>query len=298
MKEKKKNKYIINFDSKLNYSIQLLFGNMIHNYLLKFNICKNNEIFYKIDKIDEIKNFIILPIYGIYNKINVDLDNKISFYNYLDNKILNNIKLIQTYNNFKCKNIKKKYMVKHKNGAGSKNNYIIKDYLYNIIKKYDPYDYQIQDYINYNYVYGVECSCINGIIISVLTYEIKSIEKYTNYMKNIINNTIKFNEIKIMIEKIVKQLNYFGFIEFEFLITNTDIYIMECNPRISGLIISDEYFNIIIKKYIEYNLNITNILTTTTTNNYPITLKLNFLKTHYIPKTYMQLFYNMFLKNY
>ena len=46
------------------------------------------------------------------------------------------------------------------------------------MEKYDFDNYQIQDYIKYNYVYSIECSCINGKIICVLTYEVKSIEKY------------------------------------------------------------------------------------------------------------------------
>ena len=98
-------KIIIYFDTKLHYGMQILFGNMIHKYLLEHNICKNKKIFYEIDK-NILENTdtdsIILPIYGIYKKNIVDLDNKISFYNYL-----NKNKLFLTYINSKCKNDKK-----------------------------------------------------------------------------------------------------------------------------------------------------------------------------------------------
>lgn len=300
---KKSKKIIIYFDTKLNYGMHILFGNMIHKYLLEHNICKNKKIFYEIDK-NILENTdtdsIILPIYGIYKKNIVDLDNKISFYNYLNkNKLfLTKIKLIPTYINSKCKNDKKKYIIKHKYGTGSSKNIIVKDYLHNLMEKYDFDNYQIQDYIKYNYVYGIECSCINGKIICVLTYEVKSIEKYTDKMKNILNNYIKFDEIVIFIENIINQVNYNGFIEFEFLITNNDIYIMECNPRISGLIICEEYFNSIIKKYIQYKSK-KNLFLTNETNktSYPLKVNLDFVKMHYIPKTYLSLFYNI-IKEY
>ena len=42
-----------------------------------------------------------------------------------------------------------------------------------------------------------------------------------------------------------------GFINFEFLIdNNNDIYIMECNPRISGCLICSKFYDNIIDTYI------------------------------------------------
>ncbi|NBU98799.1 MAG: hypothetical protein EBS19_11425, partial [Spirochaetia bacterium] len=53
------------------------------------------------------------------------------------------------------------------------------------------------------------------------------------------------------VKTIVKRLNLYGIVEFEFLIdTKDDIYIMECNPRISGSVRVPLFFDEIIRKYI------------------------------------------------
>jgi hypothetical protein len=55
-------------------------------------------------------------------------------------------------------------------------------------------------------------------------------------------------------ESIIKESNYNGFIQFEFIEdTNGTIYLMECNPRMSGSINNPHYF----KKLIEPNYTVT-----------------------------------------
>lgn len=250
----------------LNYEFthQLFFANVLHLYLLKNNICKNHQITYKLSYNKQTNdNILNLPIYGIHKK-NINLDDKNAFYDYVakNKKILKNIRLIPTYNKNNISNVNvnihKKYIVKHKHGKGSINNTVVKDNLCNLLKKYDPIDYQIQDLIKYEYVYGVNCCCDSGKILSVLCYKIKSLLKrkaYNSDIKALCNNYIEFNKIEHMVKKIIKNINYTGFIEFEFLITNKHIYIMECNPRISGLVVSKCYYIVLIKKYIDHHNN-------------------------------------------
>lgn len=249
-------KIYIYINLKYDYFTQLFLGNTIHLYLLKNNICKNNQIYYKtsLDKLD-MSNSLILPIYGTYDSNGYDFDDKISFYKYLGNnsEILGNIKLILTYKNFKCKNKFSKYIVKHRNGIRSQNNFVIKDYLHNVIKKYDPKIYQIQNFINFKYVYGVNCACVNGHIVGIYCYKVKSLLKNDYDVKtlNKIYNYIKNNTVKNFVTQIIKSINYTGFIEFEFLICDKKIYIMECNPRNSGDVITKIYCDEIIYQYIK-----------------------------------------------
>ena len=253
-------KYIFYINCKYDFYMQLFFANVIQVYLLKNNICKNKQILYR-TSINNIKNnnSIILPIYGIYDYNKYDFDDKILFYKYLNNNIniLYNIKLIPTYDSLKYKNNFAKYIIKHKYGKGSKNNIIIEDYLHNIIHKYDTNIYQIQKLIKFNNIYVVNVSCINGKIISFICAITKSLTKkdYKGNITQILCNYIKYKNIKQFIYNIINNISYTGFIEFEFLVTNKNIYIMECNPRTSGLILSDLYCNEIINKYIQHFFN-------------------------------------------
>ena len=250
-------KIYIYINTKYDFLMQLFFGNVLNLYLLKNNICKNNQVLYitSLSNIDK-SNSIILPIYGLYNS-DYDFDDKISFYDYLKNNenLLKDIELIPTFETLKCKNKFSKYIVKHKDGKGSKNIFVVEDYLHNIIQKYDIKIYQIQKLIKFKYIFGVNCACKKGQILSFYCYKTKSLSKndYGGIIPFKIYNYIQYNIIENFIYKIISMINYTGFIEFEFLITDKKIYIMECNPRISGVVITQIYCDEIIFKYINNN---------------------------------------------
>ena len=215
---------------------------------LNFKISKNDKII-PIGIKEQYKLYKNLYSKNIYNM----LDDKKKFYDYLNsnNYLLKNIKLIPSYDEFyKGKNNNKKYIIKHKNGKGSSQNKIIEGPIYDIIEKYNK-DYQIQDIITNKYVYGVNCVCESGTINGISTYKIKGEIAKRMYLLGIaetISNYIKYEHIKTFIIELIKILNYNGFIELEFLIDHKNIiYIMECNPRISGDINTNpDYFNNII----------------------------------------------------
>ena len=104
-------KIYIYINTKYDFLMQLFFGNVLNLYLLKNNICKNNQVLYitSLSNIDK-SNSIILPIYGLYNS-DYDFDDKISFYDYLKNNenLLKDIELIPTFETLKCKNKFSKY---------------------------------------------------------------------------------------------------------------------------------------------------------------------------------------------
>lgn len=166
------------------------------------------------------------------------LDDKIIFYDFIeDEKILNNspIKLIKTYNDCKYDNIKKKFLLKHRNECAAKGNMIKNDYVNNLIKEYNN-THQIQDYIDIKKVYSISFLCKNGKLIKSLNF-IKKGSIQSTHINIKIPLTIKKTK-KIftdVIEKIIEKINLNGIHEIEFIKdTNNNIYLMEWNPRIAG----------------------------------------------------------------
>jgi hypothetical protein len=255
----------INANNLKNDSYKFAFLIVLKYYMTKNEFMKNFNIktIFNLKNIN--KNSIVIPI-GVecnyelfrhkYNfNVNEMFDDKLLFYKYLEqnNDLLDNIKLIKSYNSHKCENILKEFYIKPKNGKGGDDNHVEKDYIINILKKYDKKVYQIQDKIEFKYIYAVNCSCIDGNIIGLFVSKtndkIDFSKKYKKYIKNKINIKI----INNFITKILKRIKYNGFIEFEFIIDiNNNIYIMECNPRITGQMFIKEYFDILIVPYIKY----------------------------------------------
>ena len=254
-----------------NYSV---FGIAIYNNLLNKYDKKDIKIVFnlnfKISKNDKIIPIGIKEQYNLYKNLYTEniyemLDDKKKFYGYLNsnNYLLKNIKLIPSYDEFyKGKNNNKKYIIKHKNGKGSSQNKIIEGHIYDIIEKYNK-DYQIQDIITIKYVYGVNTVCESGTINGISTYSIKgelNKDMYVTGFNEKITNYIKYDKINYFVTNIIKILNYTGFIELEFLIDNNkNIYIMECNPRISGDVnFSSNYYNNLIYPYLNKNIILNN----------------------------------------
>lgn len=205
-----------------------------------------------------------------FNKVllcnNVDiydtLDDKIKFYKFVqDYDLLKNtyVKLIKTYN--KYYNGKNKYgtfLIKHKDGAASSSNYEKKGYIYDLINKYKKH--QVQKLIDVKQIHGINCLCADGTIVSALHFMTPNSINSKFYYRNDNVQFIKpMTEPFITVcENIVRNSNYTGLLEIEFLQSKSGkIYLMECNPRISGFIrcVLDDgtspYVENLIKPYID-----------------------------------------------
>jgi hypothetical protein len=217
-----------------------------------------------------ISNNIIIPQgiihqYEVFHDFYTDniysiIDNKMYFYYYLEQNrhLLKGISLIPTYNKtYTGENIHDEFIIKHANGFSSAYNQKKTGYIKDLIKDYGS-SHQIQPIIPIKHIYGVNCSCLYGKIIGLFVYESEEIseESFVNGIPSKNYNYIKYDSIKIFVKKIIQQLNYNGFIELEFIIDKNDkIYIMECNPRISGALYIYFYFDWVILPYINCLLN-------------------------------------------
>ena len=173
------------------------------------------------------------------------LDDKKNFYNFIKKyNLLNNtnIHLIKTYtkSNLYC-NKYGQFLIKDTLGIGSNYNHIESGYLHNLIRKYSK-NYQIQDIIDGQYIDAINCLCKDGKIIRSLNFQAKH-KKIKNKFELLDQQYFCETDSKFLkvIENIVEKLNYSGFIEFEFITDSTKqkIYLMECNPRISGNLLCD-----------------------------------------------------------
>ena len=65
-------------------------------------------------------------------------------------------------------------------------------------------------------------------------------------------NYVKYENVRRFIKNMISRLGFNGIIEFEFLIDhNNTIHFMECNPRISGSLRVQAYFDWVIVPYIK-----------------------------------------------
>lgn len=213
------------------------------------------------------KNKIIIP-FGVEqqellykSKIYRMLDNKSNFYKFIKKINKTNIKLINSYDNNYIKNngenIKKNFIIKPNDGFGSKGIIYKEDYIYNLIKEYP--EYQIQDIINNDCGYELSCVCKNGKIISSICIKTKLANRSVfSYIKGITGEVCYKKDLLKFAEIILKEIKYNGFIEFEFIKEKDDIYIMECNARISGWVNNEYYYEKIILPYLNefYNLSL------------------------------------------
>lgn len=178
-------------------------------------------------------------------------DDKQLFYDFLKKNMKSStINLIPSFDqNYKGKNFKKKLIVKHKNGKGSENIKYVEDFLYNVIEKYGK-DHQIQEIIDFDKSITLSAFCKDGkfkYYVSHLYYDKLTPYSYImgvkcKYLKN------PPPEIFNYCKKIINITKFNGYVEFEFLKSKKNkLYIMECNPRLSGEIRIIYYFNEIVK---------------------------------------------------
>lgn len=220
------------------------------------------------------KNKIIIPC-GVKehcilfnSKIYKKLDNKTKCYKlmnkYKDIFDKTEIKLINSYNYKYIKtnqpNIKTNVIIKPNNGRGSIGIEYKEDYIYNIIEEYKKY--QIQDIITNKYGYEFICCCKDGEIISNVCIKTDIVNRnILSYIRGIDGNIVENEKIYNFVKMFIEIIKYNGFIEFEFIKDETDIYFMECNARISGWINNEYIFDKIIIPFINefYNVNIKTI---------------------------------------
>ena len=169
------------------------------------------------------------------------LDDKILFYNFIrDNKILQNsdIKLIDTYDkSYNGPNKYGKYMIKGRNNEACMGNNIKIGHIHDFIEKYSK-NSQVQDYIEIKTVKSISFVCNDGEISSSLQFmnrgKLVSKDMYSNL--NLLYVSTEKNLLDVC-QKIAKAGNLYGINEVEFIEDyNGNTYIMECNPRISGVL--------------------------------------------------------------
>ena len=178
------------------------------------------------------------------------LDNKNIFYELckqynFNKKTLTNIRLIKDYNKYKGDNIYGKFYIKPIYGQGAEDNLILEDSIYNIINKYSK-THQIQEYIDIKNVIGINCVCKNGDIIEGIQFTTQHNLVEDDFYE--VDHNLLFQNIQkkyfIVVKNIIKEFNYNGFIEVEFIQDYSDnIYLMECNPRTSGLLMTKTFDN-------------------------------------------------------
>jgi hypothetical protein len=199
---------------------------------------------------------------NIYNTLN----DKIAFYKYLkqNSDLLKEIYLIPHYDSsYQGPNITKEFYIKDKDGWSSKFNQKVNGNIYSIIASHGK-QYQIQDVMNINHIYGVSVSSLHGKIIGVYTYLTN--EGITPQMNATgfnaeRTNFIKYEKIKNFIINIINKTNFNGIVEFEFIIDNQNlIYIMESNPRLSGSLRVQSYFDWVVVPYIKAMHNNNNFI--------------------------------------
>ena len=184
------------------------------------------------------------------------LNDKCLFYDYLkeNNDLLYGIELIPSYDKtYEGPNIHKEFLVKNKLGWSSLFNQIIEGDINDLIQTYSE-NHQIQDIIDIQHIYGVSCSCSFGKILGVYSYKTFAPitpQSYIDGIHAIRGNYVDIPVVRAFLRNICERLVYNGIMELEFIIDKNDkIYIMECNPRISGSLMVVRYFDWIILPYL------------------------------------------------
>ena len=189
----------------------------------------------ELNKYPKYKHKFLVCCNDVYEKLN----NKIKFYYLIEKyKLLKNsdVKLIKTYDqNYKGPNINKKFIIKHKHGIGSYKNKIIKGYIYDLIKKYSN-THQIQDILDIHYINGINGVSCDGKIMYMLNFKTPGFIENDYYGSDNIQYMDSVDpKLGKVVTDIIQKIKYNGFFEFEFIVDKKkNIYLMECNPRISG----------------------------------------------------------------
>jgi len=148
----------------------------------------------------------------------------------------------------------KKYMIKHRRGYGSLTNNVREDIYERLLDDFPLEQYQIQEFIEVDAVLACDGFARDGRLTSVFYTMKKSVAKFQDYEKGYplqYMNYIPRPEIESMVVALLERISYNGFFQFEFIQDQGgQMYILECNPRISGLVFSQHYFDHILTPYL------------------------------------------------
>jgi len=188
------------------------------------------------------------------NNIYFMIDNKIQFYDYISRNMHlcnnHNISLIPSYNkSYTGPSITKNFMLKAANGFSCKFNEVMHGNVYDLINRYS-HTHQIQDILDVKNIYGVSICCKFGKILAAYSYLTQGPISTTSFHAER-NCEIRIPEVRGFLKDMVANLQLHGIIEVEFIIhPSNKIYLMECNPRISGSIRVPDFYNSIIRTYL------------------------------------------------
>lgn len=195
----------------------------------------------------QIKNTLVNPK-NIYDTLNL----KSECYIYAQKLGLTNISTFPNFENDveklklfirENRNISGKFLAKQIRGAASTQQFIYDEI--DLIKVYNKFmltDYVIQPYLNLKKVITFDCVCVDGEITEYIVeeklpfYDGKSTFfklKNKSWRKFITLQSKHVNKIIADSAKVAKDLNYNGFLELEYCVTDTDqLFFMEINPRV------------------------------------------------------------------
>lgn len=153
----------------------------------------------------------------------------------------------------------KKYMIKHRRGYGSLTNNVREDFYERLLDDFPTEQYQIQEWIEVNTVLACDGFARDGRLTSVFYTMKKSVAKFQDYENGYplqYMNYIPRPEIDVFVVNLIDRISYNGFFQLEFIQDQGgQIYILECNPRISGLVFSQHYFDHILIPYLRNDFN-------------------------------------------
>jgi hypothetical protein len=235
--------------SSLGYPVQIIWSaphddNETPKFIIPVDVESNVALF--------VKNNIDAAIYRM-------LDDKIDFYQWLrwNNDILGSkIRLIP-------EGVPggpvKKYMIKHRRGYGSLTNNVREDVYERLLDDFPTDQYQIQEWIKVDTVLACDGFARDGRLTNVFYTMKKSVAKFQDYEKGYplqYMNYIPRPEIEAFVINLLERISYNGFFQLEFIQDQGgQIYILECNPRISGLVFSQHYFDHILTPYLRNDFN-------------------------------------------
>ena len=195
----------------------------------------------------QIKNTLVNPK-AVYDTLNL----KSECYEYAQKIGLSNIPTFPNFENDVKKlkqfindnrHISGKFLAKQIRGAASTQQFIYDEIdLLKVYNKFMLTDYVIQPYLDLKKVITFDCVCVDGEIKEYIVEEklpfyngkatfFKLQNKSWRRFITLENKYV--NKIKADTEKVAKDLNYNGFLELEYCVTNTDkLLFMEINPRV------------------------------------------------------------------
>jgi hypothetical protein len=229
--------YIENSDKigKLNYVEKII--SIVKNDLIIPVGEESIIIEYILNKYPNLRNKINLFCQTINSNVKYLYHNKQTFYELLQTLNIKNLKTYKTtYTQIKLLSKSNKYLLKPLCSRGGIDQILIQniDILHNI-NNLDKY--LIQEYVENKKEYSVFALVYNGIIINnnIIIYEaINMIDGFAFDRKIISFESNISKKVIEIVEKIVKNISYSGFIGFDFISDDKNMYPIDYNPRVTN----------------------------------------------------------------